>query len=225
MAQTADYVVSNDTASNVRTDLNSIFQAILSANSGATEPANPVAYMSWVDTSTSPATIKLRDGTNTGWIVRGFADNTAALGTATAPSYTFTGDTNTGIYSPGADQVGITAGGTLRLTISTAATFTVGIRASAGTAAAPSFTFSGDTNTGFYSASANVIGITTDGAQRASVGSTGIVNLTDTFRISTAKTPASATATGTTGDICWDASYIYVCTATNTWKRVAISTW
>ena len=39
------------------------------------------------------------------------------------------------------------------------------------------------------------------------------------------KTPASATATGTTGTICWDANYIYVCTATNTWKRVAIATW
>jgi hypothetical protein len=45
------------------------------------------------------------------------------------------------------------------------------------------------------------------------------------FGISTAQTPASASATGTTGTICWDTSYIYVCTATNTWKRVAISTW
>jgi len=38
-------------------------------------------------------------------------------------------------------------------------------------------------------------------------------------------TPASATAAGTTGEIAWDADYVYVCTATNTWKRVAISTW
>jgi hypothetical protein len=38
-------------------------------------------------------------------------------------------------------------------------------------------------------------------------------------------TPASAAATGTAGQIRWDADYIYVCTATNTWKRVAISTW
>jgi hypothetical protein len=47
----------------------------------------------------------------------------------------------------------------------------------------------------------------------------------DLFRVRTAKTPATAGATGNTGDICWDASYIYVCTATNTWKRVAIATW
>lgn len=38
-------------------------------------------------------------------------------------------------------------------------------------------------------------------------------------------TPASASATGTAGTITWDSSYIYVCTATNTWKRVAIATW
>jgi hypothetical protein len=37
--------------------------------------------------------------------------------------------------------------------------------------------------------------------------------------------PASATATGTAGDIRYDADYIYVCTAANTWKRAAIATW
>ena len=47
----------------------------------------------------------------------------------------------------------------------------------------------------------------------------------DTLKVTTARTPASATAVGTAGEICWDASYIYVCTATNTWKRVAIATW
>jgi hypothetical protein len=45
------------------------------------------------------------------------------------------------------------------------------------------------------------------------------------IRIATAKTPASATDTGSAGEICWDADYIYVCTATDTWKRTAISTW
>ena len=39
------------------------------------------------------------------------------------------------------------------------------------------------------------------------------------------KTPASATAAGTQGEVCWDTNYIYVCVATNTWKRTAISTW
>jgi hypothetical protein len=44
-------------------------------------------------------------------------------------------------------------------------------------------------------------------------------------RVATAKTPASASDTGTAGEICWDSSYIYVCTATDTWKRAALSTW
>lgn len=47
----------------------------------------------------------------------------------------------------------------------------------------------------------------------------------DSFRVATAKTPASATASGTTGDICWDSSYIYVAVGTDTWKRAAIATW
>jgi hypothetical protein len=45
------------------------------------------------------------------------------------------------------------------------------------------------------------------------------------IRLDTSKTPASASDTGNQGDICWDSSYIYVCTATNTWKRAALSTW
>ncbi len=39
------------------------------------------------------------------------------------------------------------------------------------------------------------------------------------------KTPASAAAAGTAGNICWDANYIYVCTAADTWKRTAIAPW
>lgn len=34
--------------------------------------------------------------------------------------------------------------------------------------------------------------------------------------------PASS-STGIIGQICWDANYIYVCTASNTWKRVALT--
>jgi len=43
--------------------------------------------------------------------------------------------------------------------------------------------------------------------------------------VTTSGAPASASATGTAGTMTWDADYIYVCTATNTWKRVAIATW
>ena len=37
--------------------------------------------------------------------------------------------------------------------------------------------------------------------------------------------PGSASATGTAGDIRYDANYVYVCVATNTWKRSALATW
>jgi len=47
----------------------------------------------------------------------------------------------------------------------------------------------------------------------------------DSIIVDTAKTPSSASDTGTQGQIAWDASYIYVCTATDTWKRSAIATW
>jgi hypothetical protein len=39
------------------------------------------------------------------------------------------------------------------------------------------------------------------------------------------QTPASASAAGTAGTIAWDSSYVYVCVATNTWRRVAIASW
>ena len=37
--------------------------------------------------------------------------------------------------------------------------------------------------------------------------------------------PSSASDTGTVGEIRYTADYIYVCVASNTWKRAAISTW
>lgn len=43
--------------------------------------------------------------------------------------------------------------------------------------------------------------------------------------IERAPAPASATSTGKSGQFSTDSNYIYVCVATNTWKRVAISTW
>ena len=44
----------------------------------------------------------------------------------------------------------------------------------------------------------------------------------DSVRVRTAQTPASG-GTGVQGEIAWGADYIYVCTATNTWKRAALT--
>jgi hypothetical protein len=66
-------------------------------------------------------------------------------------------------------------------------------------------------------------------AGNVGIGTTSPTTLLDVnsnaVRLRTARTPASATATGAQGEISWDADYIYVCTATNTWKRAALSTW
>jgi hypothetical protein len=63
--------------------------------------------------------LKLAGGTLTGALVN-------PLGSAAAPSLTFTGDTNTGIYSPGADQVAVSTGGTGRLFVDSAGKVGVG---------------------------------------------------------------------------------------------------
>jgi hypothetical protein len=47
----------------------------------------------------------------------------------------------------------------------------------------------------------------------------------DTIRIQAEKTPASATASCDKGEIVWDADYVYVCVATDTWKRSMLTTW
>ena len=61
------------------------------------------------------------------------------------------------------------------------------------------------------------------------IGTTSPTDLLDvngkTIRVRSSRTPASATAAGATGSICWDSSYVYVCVDTNTWKRAALSTW
>ena len=52
------------------------------------------------------------------------------------------------------------------------------------------------------------------------------VKVTGQYNVAALNTaPASASAAGTLGEIRYTADYIYVCTATNTWKRTALSTW
>jgi hypothetical protein len=53
------------------------------------------------------------------------------LGAAATPSLTFTGDLNTGIYSPGADQVAVSTGGTGRLFVDASGNVGIGTSPSA----------------------------------------------------------------------------------------------
>ena len=98
---------------------------------------------------------------------------TVQAGTAAAPSITFSGDTNTGIYSPGADQVTLVTGGAAAITISSGqrSTFptTIGVGA-----ATPSTSGSGISFPATQSAStdANTLDDYEEGDWTPSVGGT-----------------------------------------------------
>ena len=173
-----DYVIANGTGAAVRSDLNNALAAIVSNNSGATEPTTTYAYMWWPDTSTG--LLKLRNGANNAWITLRELDGTLTIedGTASSPGLAFADDLNTGIYSPSADQLGITTGGTVRLTTTTTGiTSALPVDVPLGTASAPTVTFTGDLNTGVYSPGADQVAISTNGSGRLFVGSTGNIGV------------------------------------------------
>ena len=84
-----DYVIANGTGSAVRSDLNGAFAAIVSNNSGATEPATMYTYQWWADTTTG--LLKLRNSANSAWVTIGTLASTN-LGLASLAGATFTGD-------------------------------------------------------------------------------------------------------------------------------------
>jgi hypothetical protein len=99
-------------------------------------------------------------------------------GTVTSPGIGISGDLNTGIYSPGADQLAVTAGGTGRLFVSTTAvSSSLAINHPLGASGTPSITFSGDTNTGIWSPSADAMAVSTAGAERVRFASDGKVGI------------------------------------------------
>jgi hypothetical protein len=74
-----------------------------------------------VTVDTQKQTLVVHDGSTVGGrpLLREDGSNAAlSLGSAGTPSLKFTGDTNTGIYSPGADQVAVATNGTGRLFVS-----------------------------------------------------------------------------------------------------------
>ena len=90
MAQATDYSLANQSGANFRTELNSILGAIQTLNSGSTAPSNLVAHMVFLDTSTTPATLKIRNAANDGFITLGTAATN--FGLAGLSGATFTGD-------------------------------------------------------------------------------------------------------------------------------------
>lgn len=78
-----DYNIANQSGQAFRADLNNALAAIVSNNSGASAPSTTYAYQYWVDTSSSPALLKQRNGANNAWVTIGQLD-TANLQAGTA---------------------------------------------------------------------------------------------------------------------------------------------
>ena len=86
-----DYTIDNQTFPSYRTDHNNSLSAIVSNNSGATEPSTTYAYQWWYDTSSN--ILKLRNADNDAWINIGTfnqtTDTVVLVGTeATLPTIT-----------------------------------------------------------------------------------------------------------------------------------------
>ena len=100
---------------------------------------------------------------------------TLPIGTAAAPALMM-GDTNSGIYG-GADSVNISTNGTVCQTFSTTAiTSTIRSIGPAGAAATPTWSFSGDPNSGIYSVGADAVGISAGGTLRFTVSTTAVTS-------------------------------------------------
>lgn len=198
MAQvnTGNYPIPNSTGANVRADINENLSDLFSTSSGSTPPpaAGSATGQLWIDTSTTPDTLKVKTGSGTTASNYTTLGNIAAnLGHATAASPTFTGnvgvpagsssslpfrnssDTDTGIYFGATNELNILAGNTdVHTFTSTASEPKLPLRGTNGTASAPSFSFSSDTNLGFYRSGTDTLSVTTGGSERLFVNGNGL---------------------------------------------------
>jgi hypothetical protein len=84
-----DYIISNDTGANVRSDLNNALGAIATVNSGATEPSTTYAYQLWMDTANN--VLKMRNSANSAWYtlpISPVANNTVDINGGTVDGIT-----------------------------------------------------------------------------------------------------------------------------------------
>ena len=89
MAEVSDYSIANGTGAAVRTDLNNVFAAIQSLNSGSADPSGTqVAFQLSVNTTSN--LLKLRNASNNGYIEIGNVTQ-ANLGLMPVAGGTFTG--------------------------------------------------------------------------------------------------------------------------------------
>ena len=135
MSQVSDYNIANASGASVRSDLNAVFDAIKTLNSGGSDPSNTAAFMPYVDTADSN-NLKIRNAANNGFTTVGSVDSAnlgllpRAGGTMTgqllldnsagagSPALSFGGDTDTGIFRVGSNTMGFATAGVERVEIS-----------------------------------------------------------------------------------------------------------
>jgi len=133
MAQVSSYDVANRSGAQVRQDIKDIFEAVKTCNSGPSDPASPEKFMLFGDTTTGDNNLKIYDGSNFRPIGKVDQDNLGLLpraggtmtgvlalssGTNTAPSINL-GDSGTGLYKQGTNQLNITVNGDRKIDIDT----------------------------------------------------------------------------------------------------------
>ena len=130
--QTGNFPIPNDTGANVLADINENVRANATNNSGSTTPPITLAHQFFVDESTNPDTLRIRNASNNGFIELGklqtnlghmpdtggsFSGNISVpSGNAGSPSIQLN-DADTGFYLSAANDIGITTGGAVRLNV------------------------------------------------------------------------------------------------------------
>jgi len=116
---THDYVIANASGAAVRADLNNALAAIVSNNSGSSEPGTTYAFQWWADTNASQ--LKLRNAANDDWVVIQELDGTMLMenGTVGSPGLAFASDLDTGFFRPAANQLAVATNGIERVEFGT----------------------------------------------------------------------------------------------------------
>jgi len=106
-----DYVIANQSGAAFRSDLNNALDAVVTNNSGSSQPSTTYAYQWWADTNTG--LLKQRNAANSAWITIGtLASTNLGLATLASPSFTGTATFAGDVLLSGTGQLDLPAGTT-----------------------------------------------------------------------------------------------------------------